>query len=374
MLWSFLSFLKEKFKYVNWGLILIVLLIIGLGLMNLYSSSDARIKPMRFYSQIIFVCFGLCVALFVATFINLKTIEVFSLPFYIIVCVLLLFVDISGSAAKGAERWIGLGFFKLQPSELAKIAIILIIAKSFANIQAPIQGFSLLNFWKQFLYLLIPFVLILRQPDLTTAGILFLIVILQLLLLPIKINSLIKAGVVGLTIGLIGWSFLLHDYQRQRVLTFLNPIHDLQGSSYQSIQSMIAVGSGQWIGMGFEQGSQAKFKFLPERHTDLAFSVWAEEQGFLGCLLVICLYVVFILQIFQIARSAQSTFSAMVASGIGIFFMLHFLINIGMVLGLFPVAGIPLAFFGYGGANMITALFAVGLLLNIDREQRMNVA
>lgn len=372
MMWSFFSFLKEKFKYLNWGLIFTVILIIGLGLINLYSSSDARIRPMRFYSQIIFVFVGLSIAFSIGTFISLKTIESFSLPFYIVVCILLLLVDISGSSAKGAERWIGLGFFKLQPSELAKIAIILMIAKSLENIHLPLQGFSILNFWRQLLYLAVPFVLILRQPDLTTAGILLFIVLFQLLLLPIKLNSLIKAGVIGLSGCLIGWSFLLHDYQRQRVLTFLNPMHDLQGSSYQSIQSMIAVGSGQWTGMGFEQGSQAKFKFLPERHTDLAFSVWAEEQGFLGCLLVIGLYVIFILQIFQIAKSAQNTFSAMVASGIGIFFMLHFLINIGMVLGLFPVAGIPLAFFGYGGTNMITALFAVGLLLNIDRDQRMN--
>lgn len=373
MLWSFFSFLKEKFKYINWGLLLTVILIITLGLINLYSSSDARIKPMRFYSQIIFTCVGLSISLFIAAFINYKTIEAFALPFYIIVCVLLFMVDISGSAAKGAERWIGLGFFKLQPSELAKIAIILIIAKSLERMHRPSQEFSLLSFWRQFCYLAVPFILVLRQPDLTTAGILFLIVVFQLLLLPIKITSLIKAGVTGLTAAIIGWNFLLHDYQKQRVFTFLNPMNDLQGSSYQSIQSMIAVGSGQWTGMGFEQGSQAKFKFLPERHTDLAFSVWAEEQGFLGCLLVIGLYIIFILQIFQIAKAAQNTFSAMVASGIGIFFMLHFLINIGMVLGLFPVAGIPLIFFGYGGTNMITALLAVGILLNIDREQRTNV-
>lgn len=373
MIWMFFSFLREKFKYINWGLLLTVILIIGLGLINLYSSSDARIRPMRFYSQIIFISLGLGIALFIGAFVNNKTIESFSIPFYILVCFLLLLVDISGSSAKGAERWIGLGFFKLQPSELAKIAIILMIAKSLEMMHVPIQGFSLLNFWKQFLYLSIPFILILRQPDLTTAGILFLIVLLQLLLLPVKIRSLIKASMIGLSVSVIGWNFILHDYQKQRVLTFLNPMHDLQGSSYQSIQSMIAVGSGQWTGMGFEQGSQAKFKFLPERHTDLAFSVWAEEQGFLGCLFVIGLYIIFILQIFQIVKSAQNTFSAMVASGIGIFFMLHFLINIGMVLGLFPVAGIPLIFFGYGGTNMITSLFAIGILLNLDREQRMNV-
>lgn len=372
MLLSFILFLKEKFKNIPWGLVVTVLMIIILGLINLYSSSDARINPSRFYSQIIFAFVGLFCAFLIGCFTDIRTIEMFTLPFYIIVCILLLTVDISGSAAKGAERWVGIGPLKLQPSELAKIAVILIIAKSLQGFNVPARGYSIFDFWRQMLYLSVPFILIVKQPDLTTASIILLIVALQLLMLPIQRKSLVRAGFIALTACIIAWNFMLHDYQKQRVLTFLNPMHDLHGSSYQAMQSMIAVGSGQWTGMGFEQGSQAKFKFLPERHTDLAFSVWAEEQGFLGCMLVIGLYVIFIVQIFQIAKRAQDTFSAMVATGIGIFFMLHFLINISMVLGIFPVAGIPLSFFGYGGAHMITALLCFGLLINIERGHYVN--
>lgn len=372
MLWSIISLFKEKFKDLPWGLIITLLLIMTFGLINLYSSSDARINPSRFHSQVIFAIFGLFCAFMIGCFVNLKTIQMFALPFYIAVCVLLLFVDISGSTAKGAERWIGLGPIKLQPSELAKISIILITAKSLQTLNVPMQGFSLFSFWKQFLYLFIPFILIVKQPDLTTAGIVMLIMILQLLTLPIRVGSLLKAFLAGSFVILFAWLFLLHDYQKQRVLTFLDPMHDLRGSSYQSIQSMIAIGSGRWTGMGFEHGLQTKYKFLPERHTDLAFSVWGEEQGFLGCLLIIVLYVIFIFQIFDIARKAEDTFSGMVATGIGIFFMLHFMINISMVIGIFPVAGIPLSFFGYGGAHMITALLAVGILFNIARGRQAN--
>ncbi len=373
MIWTFVSFFKEKFKGLPWGLIVTVLLLMGLGLINLYSSSDARINPSRFHSQIIFSVFGLLVAFAIGCFTNIKIIEMLTVPFYLLVCVLLLFVDISGSTAKGAERWIGFGFFKLQPSELAKISIILITAKSLEKMSVPLKGFSLLDFWKQFVFLLIPFLLIVKQPDLTTASIVLFIMLLMLMILPIRVGSLVKAGCTGLFVILFAWFFLLHDYQKQRVLTFLDPMQDLQGSSYQSVQSMIAIGSGKWTGMGFEKGTQAKFNFLPERHTDLAFSVWGEEQGFLGCLLVIALYVIFIFQIFDISKKAEDTFGAMVAAGIGIFFMLHFLINISMVSGIFPVAGIPLSFFGYGGAHMLTALFAVGILLNISRRRHLGV-
>jgi len=373
MIVSFFSFLKKKLAGTPWGFVIILLLLITFGLINLYSASDARINSSRFVSQIIFISFGLFCAFFVGCFIKLKTIEMMVFPFYILVCILLLFVDISGSAAKGAERWISLGHFKLQPSELAKIAIILVTAKSLHNTHIPKNGFSLLDFWRQFLYLSIPFVLIAKQPDLTTASIILFIMMLQLLTLRIRVKSLLKASCGGFFLSLVAWFFLLHDYQKERILTFLNPMHDLQGSSYQSIQSMIAVGSGQWTGMGFEKGTQAKFKFLPERHTDLAFSVWGEEQGFLGCLLIIILYSIFIFQIFEISRRAEDTFSSMVAVGVGIFFMLHFLINIGMVIGIFPVAGIPLSFFGYGGAHIITALLAVGLVINVARGRQLNV-
>lgn len=362
------SFLKEKFKGVPWGILLTVYVIIIVGLYNLYSTTGASTNPKQFNDQIMFVLIGTFFIFIIGIVVDLKDIERLSTLGYIIVCLLLLAVDIFGQNAKGAERWLVLGPIRLQPSEFAKIIILLMIARSF-NMMRDFNEFTLLNLWRQFFLIAIPFLLIVFQPDLGTAGLVFLIASVQIATVKIRIKSILSLIFLGITMVAIAWNFILYDYQKQRVLTFLNPMLDPRGSGYHSIQSLIAVGSGGLTGQGFEQGTQAKLNFLPERHTDFAFSVWAEEHGFFGCIFLIILFSILIAQIFQVASRARDSYSSLVAVGVGAFFSLHFLINISMVLGVFPVVGVPLTFISYGGTHMVTALCCVGLIVAIERKR-----
>jgi rod shape determining protein RodA len=362
------SFLKEKFKGVPWVILLIVYAIICAGLYNLYSATGAGINPKQFHDQIIFVVVGTFFIFLIGILFELKDIERLSTIGYFIVCLMLLAVDIFGKNAKGAERWLVMGPVRLQPSEFAKFAIILMIARSF-NSMRDYSEFTLLNLWRQALLIGVPFLLILLQPDLGTAGLVVLIASMQIATTRIRFKSIFTLFALGVSLVTLAWNFVLYPYQKERVLTFLNPMLDPRGSGYHSIQSMIAVGNGGLTGQGFEQGTQAKLNFLPERHTDFAFSVWSEEHGFLGCVFLIILFAILITQIFQVANRARDTYSAMVAVGVAAFFSLHFLINISMVLGIFPVVGVPLTFVSYGGTHMVTALCCIGLLVAIERKR-----
>ena len=362
------SFLKEKFKGVPWALLFTAYAIILVGLYNLYSATGASVNPKQFYDQIVFVGLGTFCIFIIGLLLDLKDIERLSTLGYLLVCGLLLAVDVFGRSAKGAERWLLLGPIRLQPSEFAKFVIILMIARSF-NIMRDFNEFSLLNLWRQIILVSIPFLLILLQPDLGTAGLVLLIASLQMSTIKIRVKSILTLFFIAATLVTVAWNFILYDYQKQRVLTFLNPMLDPRGSGYHSIQSMIAVGSGGLTGQGFEQGTQAKLNFLPERHTDFAFSVWSEEHGFIGCIFLVILFAILITLIFQVASKARDSYSSLVAVGVAAFFLLHFLINISMVLGIFPVVGVPLTFVSYGGTHMITALSCLGLIVAIERKR-----
>lgn len=362
------SFLKEKLKGIPWALLLNVYGIIAIGLYNLYSSTNAESHPERFYAQIIFIVLGSILAILIGLFIDFKSIEHISIVGYIAVAVLLICVDIFGHHSKGAERWLNIGPMRMQPSEFAKLATILIVARSF-QMTRTYSEYTLSSLWRQILLIGFLFILIVAQPDLGTASLVLFIGALQIATVKIRTKSIVTLIALGVTLSLLAWNFTLYEYQKQRILTFLNPMLDPRGSGYHSIQSMIAVGSGGLFGLGFGQGTQAKLNFLPERHTDFAFSVWAEEHGFLGCLLIVVLFVILISQIFQVANRARDSFSTLVAVGVGAFFLLHFLINISMVLGMFPVVGVPLSFVSYGGTHMLTALACVGLLIAIERKR-----
>lgn len=364
----FFYFLKDHFSKLPWNILATVYLIILLGLLNLYSATHASVTPGIFYDQLKFIFIGSVLMLVLGVFVHLKTIEYASVWIYTFVCALLFAVDIFGRSAKGAERWLVIGPVRLQPSEFAKLAIILIMARSFQMMRIH-NEFTIANLWKQILFVAVPFGLILMQPDLTTASMIALIASVQILTAKVKPRSIWLVCGLVFSLAIIAWNFVLYDYQKQRVATFLNPMLDPKGSGYHAIQSMIAVGSGEFWGQGLGKGSQARFNFLPERHTDFAFSVWAEEHGFVGCAILISLFTILITQIFQVAEKTKDPFSACAAMGIAAFFIFHFLINIAMVLGVFPVAGVPLTFISYGGTNMITALSCVGILISIERKQ-----
>ncbi len=366
-----LSLLRDKFKGMPWGIITTSYAIILIGLYNLYSATNATVNSMRFYDQITFILLGTLAALFWGVFLELKSIERLSLLGYILVCIMLLSVDIFGRSAKGAERWLVIGPIRLQPSEFAKFIIILMVAQSF-NMMKGFAEFSLLSLWRQILLVALPFLLILAQPDLGTASLVLLISGLQIATVKVRGKSILTLLIITISCIILAWNFVLYDYQKQRVLTFINPMLDPRGSGYHSIQSMIAVGSGGLWGQGFGQGTQARLNFLPERHTDFAFSVWAEEHGFVGCILLIFLFSALIIQIFQTADRARDSFSALVSVGVGGFFLFHFIINISMVLGVFPVVGVPLSFFSYGGTHMITALSCIGLVVAVERKRHLS--
>jgi len=360
--------LKEKLRGIPWALLITVYTLIAVGLFNLYSASGADVSPYRFNDQVNWVLLGTASLVFWGLLLDMRSIERFTFFGYVVVCLLLFAVDVRGDTTKGAQRWLALGPVRIQPSELAKFIIILITARSF-GLMKGVQEFTLFTLWRQFVLVGIPFLLILIQPDLGTASLVLMIAGLQIAFVRVDWKSVIIVAFTGLTASALAWNFVLYDYQKQRVLNFINPMRDPKGAGYHSIQSMIAVGSGGVWGRGFQQGTQSQLNFLPERHTDFIFSVWSEEHGFVGCLVIFALYAALILQIFQIAERARDTFSSLVALGVGGFFMFHFAVNIGMVVGVFPVVGVPLSLISYGGTHMLTVMSCVGLLVAVERKR-----
>ena len=360
--------IRQKLRGVPWSLVLTTYLLIFFGLVNLYSATSADVVEARFFVQLKWIGVGTLFLILFGILLDLKSIEQIALPGYVFLCFLLLCVVLFGSHAKGAERWLVLGPIRIQPSEFAKFFLVIMIAKSFSYMRGYYE-FYLMTLWRQVLIILLPFGMVLLQPDLGTAGLLLMIGSLQLLTVRLNWRSLFLVSLAGLTVAFVFWNFFLYDYQKQRILNFLNPMLDPRGTGYHSIQSMISVGSGGVFGLGFGQGLQSKLQFLPERHTDFIFSVLAEEHGFIGCLFIFILYILLVLQIFNIAAAARDTFSSVVAMGIAGFFCLHFLINVSMVLGVFPVVGVPLSFLSYGGSNMITSLSCIGILVAIEKKR-----
>ncbi|KFO66412.1 rod shape-determining protein RodA, partial [Smithella sp. SCADC] len=270
-------------------------------------------------------------------------------------------------SAHGSQRWLGAGGFALQPSELMKLVIIITLARYFEDHKSN-EPYKLEELLVPFLIVLAPFLLILKQPDLGTALILFIIFVSIVFFMGIEWKSLLIV-LAGVLISLpLGWHFL-KDYQKERLITFLNPENDPLGAGYHIIQSMIAVGSGEIFGKGFLKGSQTQLKFLPEQQTDFIFSVFAEEWGFIGGLVLIIMFMSIIFWGLKIALQARDLSGTIMAFGITALISWEVFINIGMVLGILPVVGIPLPFFSYGGSAMLSLLAAIGLLMNVSTRR-----
>lgn len=350
----------------DWVLLLLVLLAAGLGVLNLYSASAGWGGTPYYLKQSIWLGGGVCIALAVTLF-DYRHLEYWALPAFTLTLLLLLAVVFGGKTIMGARRWLDIGPFNLQPSELAKITVVLILARYFTRFGKP-AGNTLTDLWPAFLLLGAPVLLIVRQPDLGTALLVVFIACSMILFAGVHIRTLIFLGISGVVMAAGGW-FVLHDYQRKRILTFLDPEHDPLGAGYHIIQSKIAVGSGGFFGKGFMQGSQAQLAFLPERHTDFAFSVYAEQWGFAGALLLLLIYLAIVLWGVYVAYRAADTFGRFLAVGITAMLFWHIVVNLGMVIGLLPVVGVPLPLFSYGGTSMITTMIGVGILLNISMRR-----
>lgn len=353
----------------DWILLLTVCVLAGIGILNLFSATaNWQLATPIYLKQTIWLGSGLLLVLLICCF-DYRHLEHFSILGYFVSIAMLLFVLLMGKTSMGATRWINLGFFNLQPSEVIKIVMILLLARIFGR-TAQADGYRLAELWQPALLLLLPVGLILKQPDLGTALMLMFISLSMLIFAGLRRSTLLGLLLLGLITAGLGW-FGLHDYQKARIRTFLNPEADPLGSGYHIIQSKIAVGSGGFLGKGFLQGSQSQLSFLPERHTDFAFSVFAEEWGFVGCGLLLLGYLFLIIWGIYIARQAADRFGMFLAIGVTAMIFWHIVVNLGMVIGLLPVVGVPLPLFSYGGTSMVTTMIGVGLLMNVSMRRFM---
>ncbi len=352
--------LVQNFDYL---LLALVLIICGMGIVNLYSAGYNRGEGTPLYiKQMYWLAVGLGL-LFVTLIYDYRHLEKLAYPIYILSILMLLAVMFGGKVVYGSRRWLALGPISFQPSELAKIGIILALATYFSR-RPRTESMRLKDLIVPGLLVMIPAALIIKQPDLGS-GILVVLVAASIILF-VGVNWRTLAG-CGLTLVLLSpllWHFL-KDYQRQRVLTFLNPEKDPLGAGYHILQSMIAVGSGQFWGKGFLQGTQSQLYFLPEQHTDFVFSVFAEEWGFVGSAVLLLLFTALAIWGLTVARDCKDRFGYLLAVGVTALIFWQIFINLCMVTGFLPVVGIPLPLFSYGGSSLITTLLGVGFLLNI---------
>ncbi len=305
--------------------------------------------------------------MWIAANIPLHHLASIALPLYLVGLVLLIAVELFGLEVKGAQRWLDLGFTRIQPSELMKIAVPMMLAWYFDRYEAVLR---FRNFVVATLLVVIPVLLIVRQPDLGTALLVAATGFYVLFLAGLSVRLLIGAALVGVAALPFLWSSL-HNYQKQRVLTLLDPMQDPLGAGYHTIQSTIAMGSGGVFGKGWLNGTQSQLEFLPERSTDFIFAVYSEEFGLLGNLLLIVLFALLIGRGLVISSKAPTMFARLLAGSITLTFFTYVFVNMGMVGGLLPVVGVPLPLISYGGTALVTLLFGVGMLMSIRANRRL---
>lgn len=362
---------RRLFTNFDWGLLLLVLFIAAVGVVNIGSATASYTLTESSYPlrQFYWILIGLLLVVLVCSF-DYHLFEDLAYWMYGIAVVLLVAVMVIGKSSMGATRWLHLGFISFQPSELMKIVIIMVYARYFNNV-AITGGMTLRDLFHPFALLALPALMIMKQPDLGTAILVVLIAFSMLLYVGVRVRTVVTLILAALPAVYLAWHYYLRDYQKQRILNFLSPERDPLGSGYHIIQSKIAVGSGGLLGKGYLQGTQTQLRFLPEQHTDFAFSVFSEEWGFAGCFLMLLLYLSLVLWGLSIARRCNDHFGALMAVGVSAMLAWHIIINIGMVIGLFPVVGVPLPLFSYGGTSMITTMIGIGILLNIRMRRFM---
>jgi len=356
---------RRLFEHFDFVLLLLILLICGMALFNLYSATyPAKMYGMSPYlKQAYYFLFGFICCLIILG-VDYRALYVMNYPLYILVVLLLVLSYFVGDTAGGAQRWINLGVIKLQPSEPAKLMLVISLASYYARKEVT-DGYSLKQLIIPILLTALPFLLILKQPDLGTALMLGIIFVSMTLLVKLKFSTIATLGGSGLVAVVFAWEKLLKPYQKQRIQTFLNPEADKMGHGYQIMQSKIAVGSGGQFGKGYMEGTQGHLHFLPERHTDFAFSVWGEEWGFVGCFFFLSCYFAMLLWGLNVALHARDRFGVLLAFGVVMLIFWQAVINLLMIMGLLPVVGIPLPLVSYGGSSLLTTLLALGILMNV---------
>jgi rod shape determining protein RodA len=355
-----------------WHVALIVLAICAIGLWNLASASKTSMADV-WTAQAVLMGVGLVFATFVVL-LDYRLFRRLAWPFYVLVLLLLVAVLVKGRVIMGARRWLTVGPLNFQPSELAKIAVILLLARWFSSDAEtdPRRGpRGLRRIALPGLLVLVPGVLVLKEPDLGTALIVVAVGATMILFAGVRWKTVAALGAVVLIGAVAAWPHL-KPYQRKRVETFLNPEGDVLGAGYHATQSMIAVGSGQTFGKGWGQGTQTLLSFLPEQHTDFIFSVWAEEHGFAGAFLLLALYFALVGSGITIAANARDRFGQMLAVGSTALVFWHAFINMGMVTGVLPVVGVTLPLMSYGRTSVLVVFTALALLASVGTKRFAN--
>ena len=351
--------------HIDWPLFTGLVALSALGLVVLYSASGEDWSTMT--RQMIWMCIAFTIMLITAQ-IPPQTIQLWTPWVFAAGLIFLVMVLFFGQMGKGAQRWLDLGFFRFQPSEMMKFAVPMMVAWFIAEKTLPPSWGRIFG---ALLLILVPVALIAKQPDLGTS----------ILVGSAGAFVLLFAGISwyligGFAVTLAGaapvvWFYYMHDYQRQRVLTFLNPESDPLGSGYHIIQSKIAIGSGGLYGKGWLNGTQSQLDFLPERSTDFIFAVFSEEFGIVGVLCLLALYLYIVIRGLIIAYQAQTTFTRVLAGSLVLTFMVYIVVNIGMVSGLMPVVGVPLPLVSYGGTSLVTLMIAFGILMSIQTHRKL---
>ena len=362
--------LTEKLAEFNWGFLLLLTLIASIGIAMLYSVAEGSFTPWAMRQAGRFAA-GVCIMIVVAM-VDLRLWMRLAYPLYAFALVMLIAVEIIGFVGMGAQRWLDLGFISIQPSEVMKVTLILALARYFHGLTLD-EISHLRNMLVPLLLTVVPVGLVVLQPDLGTAILLLASGAILFFVAGLRWRYFIIAGSGILAAIPIIWS-RLHDYQRNRVLTFLEPERDPLGTGYHIMQSKIALGSGGMFGKGFMEGTQSQLNFLPEKHTDFIFTMLGEELGLVGGLVLLTLYFVVLMFSLNVSLQCRNKFGRLLAMGVSMIFFFYIFINAAMVMGLLPVVGVPLPLVSYGGTSMLSLMFAFGLLMSVHIHRHLEIS
>ncbi|MEY2640670.1 MAG: rod shape-determining protein RodA, rod shape determining protein RodA [Candidatus Parcubacteria bacterium] len=360
------SIAARLIKSIDWILVLAIVPIVAAGLVTMHSFSG---DSAFFSRQVIWIAVSFCI-FFGLSFVDFKFLRrtnIISWIFFLAVALLVSLFAV-GTVAKGAQSWLSFGFFNVQPAELVKLVLILLLAKYFSRRHVEIRNIRHILVSGAYAFLL--FVLVLVQPDFGSALIIFCIWFGMVMVSGISKKHLLIVAGVGVLAFACMWLWVLQPYQKARVMTFLHPLQDIQGTGYNAYQSTIAVGSGQLVGKGLGYGTQSRLEFLPEYETDFIFAAFAEEWGFVGVVILFALFGVVLWRIIVHAMRGATNFETLFGIGIAVLLMSHFIVHVGMNIGLLPVTGLTIPFMSYGGTHLVVTFAALGMLMSMSRYAR----
>ncbi|MBF0297901.1 MAG: rod shape-determining protein RodA [Oligoflexia bacterium] len=366
------SNLATFLKKYDFSFFILMVLIFVIGVLNLYSAthaiSDKQVDGL-YKTQMTYFALATCIGIF-ASFVKSKTLFRYSYLIYIINVVLVIMVLIIGVKVLGARRWLDLGIIRFQPSEIMKLSLVLMLGRWYSA-RDPETDIGLKEMILPSIFVIIPSIIVIIQPDLGTGIILLLVFFSITFYRRLKWKPIIIIGILVSVGSIFMYQFGLKDYQKQRVITFFDPWEDVKGYGYNAIQSEIAIGSGQIFGKGFKKSSQASLSYLPENHTDFAFSVFNEEHGIFGSIILIGLYIALFMRFIWLSIAATNFYDSVIVIGLMSIFFWHTFINMSMTTGLLPIVGIPLPLISYGGSSLITFGLCCGIATSISNSRKL---